>query len=130
MSRRGMLDVVVVGGGVVGTACALMLAREGLQVALVEGREPAPWSAQKPDLRVFAFAPDNVALLDALGVWPQVQQARARAYRRMRVWDAAGGGELAFDADALARRELGWIVENGLLVDRLWAALPASSTVW
>ncbi len=126
MSRRGMLDVVVVGGGVVGTACALMLAREGLQVALVEGREPAPWSAQKPDLRVFAFAPDNVALLDALGVWQQVQQARAHAYRRMRVWDAAGGGELAFDADALARRELGWIVENGLLVDRLWAALPAA----
>ena len=126
MSRRGMLDAVVVGGGVVGTACALMLAREGLQVALVEGREPSPWSAQSPDLRVFAFAHDNAALLDALGVWPQVTQARAHPYLRMRVWDAAGGGELAFDADAMGRRELGWIVENGLLVDRLWAALPAA----
>jgi 2-octaprenyl-3-methyl-6-methoxy-1,4-benzoquinol hydroxylase len=31
-----------------------------------------------------------------------------------------------FDADALARRELGWIVEHGLLVDRLWSALPAA----
>src|SRR3546814_7787070 len=41
----------------------------------------------------------------------------------MRVWDAAGGGELAFDADAFGRGELGWIVENGLLVDRLWSAL-------
>ena len=126
MSRRGMLDAVVVGGGVVGTACALMLAREGLQVALVEGREPSPWSAQSPDLRVFAFAHDNAALLDALGVWPQVTQARAHPYLRMRVWDAAGGGELAFDADAMGRRELGWIVENGLLVDRLWAALVAA----
>ena len=126
MSRRGMLDAVVVGGGVVGTACALMLAREGLQVALVEGREPSPWSAQSPDLRVFAFAHDNAALLDALGVWPQVTQARAHPYLRVRVWDAAGGGELAFDADAMGRRELGWIVENGLLVDRLWAALPAA----
>jgi len=120
------LDAVVVGGGVVGTACALALAQEGLQVALVEGREPSPWSAQRPDLRVFAFAPDNAALLDALGVWPQVAQARAHPYLRMRVWDAAGGGELAFDADALGRRELGWIVENGLLVDRLWSALPAA----
>ena len=126
MSRRGMLDAVVVGGGVVGTACALMLAREGLQVALVEGREPSPWSAQSPDLRVFAFAHDNAALLDALGVWPQVTQARAHPYLRVRVWDAAGGGELAFDADAMGRRELGWIVENSLLVDRLWAALPAA----
>jgi 2-octaprenyl-3-methyl-6-methoxy-1,4-benzoquinol hydroxylase len=42
----------------------------------------------------------------------------------MRVWDAAGGGELVFDADAFGRRELGWIVEHALLVDRLWAALP------
>ena len=126
MSRRGKIDVVVVGGGVVGAACALALAGEGLQVALVEGREPAPWSATQPDLRVFAFAPDNAALLEALGVWPAVLQGRAPAYLRMRVWDAAGGGELAFDADALGRRELGWIVENGLLVDRLWAALPAA----
>ncbi len=126
MSRRGGLDAVVVGAGVVGSTCALALAREGLQVALVEGRAPAPWSAQRPDLRVFAFAHDNAALLESLGVWPQVTQSRAHPYLRMRVWDAAGGGELAFDADTLGRRELGWIVENGLLVDRLWAALPGA----
>lgn len=126
MSRRGQWDAVVVGGGVVGAACALALAGEGLQVAMVEGREPPPWSPQKPDLRVFAFAADNAALLESLGVWKQVDQARARAYRRMRVWDAGGGGDLTFDADTLGRRELGWIVENGLLVDRLWAALPAA----
>lgn len=126
MSRRGQWDAVVVGGGVVGAACALALAGEGLQVAMVEGREPPAWSPQKPDLRVFAFAADNAALLESLGVWKQVDQARARAYRRMRVWDAGGGGDLTFDADTLGRRELGWIVENGLLVDRLWAALPAA----
>ena len=34
----------------------------------------------------------------------------AQLYRRMRVWDAAGCGELAFDADAFGRRQLGWIV--------------------
>lgn len=126
MSRRGQWDAVIVGGGVVGAACALALAGEGLQVAMVEGREPSLWSPQKPDLRVFAFAADNAALLESLGVWKQIDQARARAYRRMRVWDAAGGGDLTFDADTLGRRELGWIVENGLLVDRLWSALPAA----
>ena len=123
MSRRARLDAVVAGGGVVGAACALALAQQGLQVALVEGREPARWSAETPDLRVFAFAADNAALLESLGVWPAVREARAFAYRRMRVWDAAGGGELLFDADALGRAQLGWIVENALLIDRLWAAL-------
>ena len=126
MSRRGRSDVVVVGGGVVGAACALALAKLGLEVALVEGREPLRWSADAPDLRVYAFAPDNATLLDGLGVWDAVRTARAQAYRRMRVWDASGGGELSFDADLVGRDQLGWIVENNLLVDRLWAALPAA----
>ncbi len=125
-SRRGRVDVAVVGAGVVGTSCALALAQLGLDVALIEAVAPPAWSPQQPDLRVYAFAPDNAALLDRLGVWHGVRAARAQPYRRMRVWDAAGGGELGFDADTLGQRELGWIVEHGLLVDRLWAALPAA----
>ncbi|MBS7456127.1 FAD-dependent oxidoreductase [Coralloluteibacterium stylophorae] len=126
MSAREMLDVAVVGAGVVGSAAALALAAEGLRVALVEARAPAPWQAAPPDLRVYAFAPDNAGLLDRLGVWADIAGTRAAAYRRMRVWDAAGGGELAFDAADLGREELGWIVEHALLVDRLWARLPAA----
>ena len=126
MSRRGQMDVVIVGAGVVGATCALALAKLGLDVVLVEGREPPRWSAESPDLRVYAFAPDNAALLQECGVWDAVLAARAPAYRRMRVWDGAGGGELAFDADALGREQLGWIIENNLLLDRLWAALPAA----
>lgn len=129
MSRRGALDVIVVGAGVVGAAAALAFARDGWSVALVEAREPARWTPEpvyqgRVDLRVYAFAPDNADLLDDLGVWREVRQARVQPYRAMRVWDAAGGGELAFDADAFGQRELGWIVEHALLVDRLWAALP------
>lgn len=128
---RGMVDAVVAGGGVVGAAAALALARLGLSVTLVEGRAPPPWSQSKPDLRVFAFAHDNAALLDGIGAWDGVagrdgSPTRLQPYRRMRVWDAAGGGELVFDADRMGRCELGWIVENALLVDRLWACLPAA----
>lgn len=136
MSRRNMLDtgrldtgrldVAVVGGGVVGCTAALALAKLGLDVALVESREPPCWSAAQRDLRVYAFAPDNAALLDGLGVWAAVREARVQPYRRMRVWDAAGGDELTFDADAFGRRELGWIIEHGLLVDRLWSALASA----
>jgi 2-octaprenyl-3-methyl-6-methoxy-1,4-benzoquinol hydroxylase len=131
MSRRRRLDVAVVGGGVVGSACALALPGLGLEVALVEGVAAPRWQAAQPDLRVYAFAADNVALLEAMpfkgdSVWRDIRATRAQAYRRMRVWDAAGGGELMFDADALGRSELGWIVEHGLLVDRLWAALPGA----
>lgn len=130
--RRGQVDAVVVGGGVVGAAAALALAQLDLSVVLVEGRTPAPWSVAAPDLRVYALAPDNAALFATLGAWDAVAghggapATRLQPYRRMRVWDAAGGGELVFDADAYARRELGWIVESSLLVDRLWARLAGA----
>lgn len=131
MSRRAPLDIVVVGAGVVGAAAALAFARDGFNVALVEPRTPPAWEprstdSDRIDLRVYAFAPDNAALLADLGVWGDVVAARVQPYRRMRVWDAAGGAELAFDADAFGRRELGWIVEHALLVDRLWKALPGA----
>ncbi|MFL6592114.1 MAG: FAD-dependent monooxygenase [Luteimonas sp.] len=125
-ARRDRLDAVVVGGGVVGTTTSLLLADAGLRVALVEASAPQRWEAEHPDLRVYAFAPDNAALLNRLGVWAGVTQARVQPYRHMRIWDAAGGGELRFDADAMGRRELGWIVEHGLLADRLSAALASS----
>ena len=123
------VDVAVVGGGVVGAACALALSRQGLQVTLIERSEPAAWTHDEHDLRVYAFAPDNAALFSALGVWDGIAAASAQPYRRMRVWDAAGGDELQFDADEVAVKQLGWIVENALLLDRLWAALRASDVV-
>ncbi len=122
MSRRAPFDVVVVGAGVVGASAALACARLGLRVAMIEARAPTPWRADAPDLRVFALAQDGIDLLAGLGVWDTIA-AHAQPYRTMRVWDAAGGGALCFDAQRYGRAALGWIAEQGLLADRLWAAL-------
>ncbi|MBS0456357.1 MAG: FAD-dependent oxidoreductase [Proteobacteria bacterium] len=122
MRRRDPFDVVVVGAGVVGSATALACAREGLRVAVVEPRVPAAWHADAQDLRVFALAQDGIDLLDDLDVWGAIAP-HAQPYRSMRVWDAAGGGELCFEAQRYGRDALGWIAEGALLADRLWSAL-------
>jgi 2-octaprenyl-3-methyl-6-methoxy-1,4-benzoquinol hydroxylase/2-octaprenylphenol hydroxylase len=126
MSRRGEFDAIVVGGGAIGAALALGLARDGLNVALVEARAPKPWRASEDvDLRVVALAADARALLEDLGVWPAIAGARIGPYRRMRVWDARAPGELAFDAADDGEAALGWIVENALVQHALWLALGA-----
>ena len=122
MSRRDPFDVVVVGAGIVGSAAALAFARDGLRVAIVEPRAASSWRADAPDFRVYALAQDSVTLLEELGVWNDIAP-HAQPYRSMRVWDAAGGGELRFDAQRYGRDALGWIVEHGLIADRLWSAL-------
>ncbi len=125
--RRGLLDVVVVGGGMTGAATALALARTGLDVTLVEAHQPKPWRADdEVDLRVVALAPSSASLLSDLDIWPQVLAARAQAYRHMHVWDAENGTVLDMDAADRGHDALGWIVENRLLQSMLWQALDAA----
>lgn len=125
MSRAAKgLEAIVVGAGIVGSAIALGLARQGRRVALVEARPPAPWQAETTlDLRVYAISPGSQALLEHLGVWPQIAASRAQPYHHMRVWDAAGGGTLALDDHEAGLPALGHIVEAGLIQWRLWQAL-------
>lgn len=126
-ARRPALDIAVAGGGMVGAACALALARRGFAVALVEAHEPAPWVADEPeDLRVIALAPSSARLLDELGAWRDIETARVSPYRCMRVWDTASGAEIAFDAAHEGRAQLGWIVENKLVARTLWDVLDAA----
>jgi 2-octaprenyl-3-methyl-6-methoxy-1,4-benzoquinol hydroxylase/2-octaprenylphenol hydroxylase len=126
-ARRRGLDIAVAGGGMVGAACALALARRGFAVALLEAREPGAWRAGEPeDLRVIALAPSSARLLDELGVWRGIEAARVSPYRRMCVWDAASGAELRFDAAADGHAQLGWIVENNLIARTFWDALEGA----
>lgn len=120
-------DVTVVGGGMAGAAAALALAKAGLDVALVEARRPRPWQADDDvDLRVVALAPSSVDFLDGLGVWAEVREARAQAWRHMHVWDAENGAALDIDAADGGHDVMGWIVENRLVQHVLWQALEAS----
>lgn len=122
--RRGSLDIAVVGGGMVGAAAALALAKAGFAVALVDTREPAAWAATDDvDLRVVGLATSSIALLDRLGAWAPIRAARASAYGRMVVWDAENGATLRFDAADEGRDVLGYIVENNLVQATLWHAL-------
>jgi 2-octaprenyl-3-methyl-6-methoxy-1,4-benzoquinol hydroxylase/2-octaprenylphenol hydroxylase len=125
--RAPLLDVAVVGGGMVGAAAALALARAGFATALLEARAPAPWRAEdEVDLRVVGLAPSSIGLLEDLGVWTSIRESRAAAYARMHVWDERSGAAIDFDASAEGRAWLGWIVENSLVQWTLWQALEAA----
>lgn len=116
------LDIIVVGGGMVGLSAALMAARQGQQVALVEAHAPKPWRQDHPDLRVVALALDNQGLIDSFGLWPEVLARRAFPYGAMTVFDAVHSAPLRFDAGELGRPYLGHILENDVLVEVLWQA--------
>jgi 2-octaprenyl-3-methyl-6-methoxy-1,4-benzoquinol hydroxylase/2-octaprenylphenol hydroxylase len=125
--RAPSLDVAVVGGGMVGAAAALALARAGFATALLEARAPTAWDAQaEVDLRVVGLAPSSIALLDELDVWTSILASRAGPYAHMHVWDAESGAAIDFDVASEGRDQLGYIVENNLVQWTLWRALEAA----
>ena len=125
--RPPALDIVVVGGGMVGAAAALALSRAGFKTALVEARAPQPWQPQhEMDLRVVGLAPSSIQLLDDMDVWTFIREARSSAYSHMHVWDAESGASISFDAASEGRQQLGYIVENNLVQWTLWQALETA----
>jgi 2-octaprenylphenol hydroxylase len=112
-------DVLIVGGGMVGTCLAAFLAREdalaGLRIALVD---PAP--VRRPDdahldLRVSALSRASERILAAAEAWDAIA-LHALPYEEMIVWDAASGPDqpdaLHFAAAQTAEPNLGYIAEN------------------
>lgn len=113
------IDVLVVGGGLVGTTLAAALGRAGFTVALVEARETPPLPEHGFDLRVSAVTLASRRVFASLGVWEGLPAERVQAFRRMVVWDQPERGEVTFDSAEVGEPALGYIVENLLLQQAL-----------
>lgn len=109
-------DAVVVGAGMVGATVAKTLADAGFSTAVLErGAIAVEWNAAVHDTRVSALNLGSERLLNAIGVWPQVEAMRVSRYDRMFVWDSGSEGVIEFDSADLGVSHLGSIVENDLV---------------
>jgi len=115
-------DALIIGGGTVGAAAALALARTGREVALIDRKPPAEHPADAPlDPRVVAVSPGSRRLLETLGAWRHMRPARMAAYGEMQV--VAGRGEVHFRGTEHGLAALGWIAELPELDQALWQEL-------
>ena len=110
-------DVVVIGGGMVGTAAACLFGNDGARTALIEAdAPPAPIDDDRIDLRVSALSGASRALLQRLGAWQRIGERYTCAFSAMHVWDAQvpprSAEALHFDAAEVGEPDIGHIVEN------------------
>ena len=123
-------DIVICGGGMIGAALATLLAPHGFSIALVDGHKPGRYDlSQKFDLRISALSPKSAQVMQQSAAWEILQGMRLCPYKRMRVWEVAGFGDLTFSANQVAVAELGHIVENRLVQLSLWQALQSNDNV-
>jgi 2-polyprenylphenol 6-hydroxylase len=114
-------QVAIVGGGMVGSALALLLAQRAripaASILLLEPEPAQPLPDAAPyELRVSAISHGNRRLLQDIGAWQGMDLSRVAAYERMAVWSESTPPDspdvLRFDAGELGEPDLGCIVEN------------------
>jgi 2-polyprenylphenol 6-hydroxylase len=122
-SSTALLDVVIVGGGIVGASLALAMRSADVTVGLIDERRPEMQRQGGWDSRVYALSPGNAAWLERLGVWRALAQERLCRVETMRISGDEAQGHLEFDAYEAGLRELAWIIEHGELHRALWREL-------
>lgn len=101
-------DICIRGAGIVGRTLALLLARERLNVALVD----FPGSTSNPDVRAYSLNGAAKALLQELRCWPEAPAVTP--VHQMQVW-GDDGGQLHFGAREKGVGELNWMVDVPVL---------------
>jgi len=122
-------DLIIVGAGMVGSALALALQEQGLDILLIDGGPLSvkPFDPVAPfEPRVSALSIASQRVLERLGVWPGIVARRSSAYAEMRVWDGSGTGQIHFSAASVHAEVLGHIVENRVVQDALLERLHDS----
>jgi len=118
------VDVIIGGGGMVGLALGIALAKGGLEVVVADPVAEAEALAAPFDGRVSALAFASVRMFRRLGIWQRLEQ-HAQSIDDILVTDAKLGGEpspfsLHFDHRELGA-PLGYIAENRHIRQALFA---------
>lgn len=109
------VDVAIIGGGMVGLTVAAALESSGLRIAVIESQLPDTDLTDLPDVRVSAISRASEYILDNVGAWQGITSRRAAPYRSMTVWEQDSFARIDFEAEQIAQRNLGHIVENRVI---------------
>lgn len=124
MSRH---DVLIAGGGLVGSALALALSGHGLRIAVID-QTPDLQPELSPDQRHLALAQASVTALRTLGLWPALQPV-AGAIRAIHVSSRGDFGATRLRAEAHGLESFGMVVPARHLLAALVAKLRQSADV-
>jgi 2-octaprenyl-6-methoxyphenol hydroxylase len=123
-----MHDIVIAGGGLVGSSLAIALDGCGYRVALVEAAMPQVGAQPSYDERNLALARASINALQGLGVWAHTR-GQATAIERIHVSRRGEFGAVHLDAAELGLPEFGAVLPARELGNALLHRLDACTTL-
>lgn len=118
-------NIVIVGGGPVGATLALLLAKQGVAVTVLEARTK---SAAYNESRALALSYGSKRILEKLGIWGSLAE-RATAINTIHVSQKGSLGRSKLQAGDYNQEALGYVLSYGALSEALDMALASQSLV-
>uniref|UniRef100_A0A2C9H898 Ubiquinone biosynthesis monooxygenase COQ6, mitochondrial n=1 Tax=Anopheles quadriannulatus TaxID=34691 RepID=A0A2C9H898_ANOQN len=126
-------DIIIVGGGMVGTALACALGKnsrlQNKNILLLEAaagfKQP---STEQYSNRVSAISKGTYRLMRTIGAWEEIERTRVKPVLKMQVWDACSDALITFNYDDFAEN-ISWIVENDVLLASIYRQLEGVPNV-
>jgi 2-octaprenyl-6-methoxyphenol hydroxylase len=129
MNRKtGNYDIVIAGGGMIGTSLALALAPLGLRIAVVEAIARKEDQQPSFDDRSTALSRSTQRMFAAMGLWDAVVAA-STPIASIHVSDKGRFGFSHIDAEEQGVEALGYVVINRVLGEVLQSNLSAAKNV-
>ena len=129
MHTESEFDLIINGGGLVGSSLALDLASSGFRVALVDIRSFQDTDRSGADTRAIALTYSSGVIFRRLGLWDRLPSDSITAIRQTEVTDSSMRGVVQLRASDVGYDELGWNVEAQVIHDELHRCIDESEFV-
>ena len=118
-------DIVIVGGGIVGTTLAAALKDSGLKIILIEAR---PLEVAAAKTQAYAFSPLSSRIYEGIGVWKDIFPHIGK-YQHISLTDADYPQKVKFETQDLPGEHLGYVAQHNIVITALHEYLANCSNV-
>jgi 2-octaprenyl-6-methoxyphenol hydroxylase len=108
-------DMVIVGGGIVGTTLAAALKDSGLKIILIEAHSQEI-TAQKT--QAYAFSPLSSHIYEGIGIWQDILPHIGK-YQHISLSDADYSQKVKFETKDLPGEHLGYVAQHNVVITAL-----------
>ncbi|MGL6342124.1 MAG: FAD-dependent hydroxylase [Waterburya sp.] len=108
-------DLVIVGGGIVGTTLAAALKDSGLKIILIEAR---PLAIAAAKTQAYAFSPLSSYIYQGIGIWDKILPHIGK-YQQISLSDADYSHKVQFESQDLPGEYLGYVAQHNVVLTAL-----------
>jgi len=121
-------DIIIAGGGMVGSTAAIALAELGLNIALIEPVQPEHNTSASFDQRAVALSAASVSIFKSLGVWDKLKPFAERI-SKIHVSDKGHFGFARIDAEDYQVEALGEVIPLEQTGPALWQMIEKNDNI-